>query len=85
MFSVDGATLLTGAVSIAANYSSSSALMVDGKLLMWGSNSNGALGRGELVTTTFNSSVPAPVVAGYSLTPFLVSLGRVRKVSEATS
>ncbi|TAG33232.1 MAG: hypothetical protein EAZ34_08080 [Polaromonas sp.] len=74
VFGADGVTLLTGAVSIAANYTNSSVLMADGKLLMWGSNFRGALGRGEPVGTAFaNSSVPAPVVAGSSLTPLLVS------------
>lgn len=72
--SPQGATALTGAVSISANYTGSSALMADGKLLMWGSNFRGALGRGEPVGSTFvNSPVPAPVVANAGLSALTIN------------
>ncbi len=68
--STDGATALTGAVSIAANYTSSSALMADGKLLMWGDSFKGGLGRGEAAGTSFvNSPTPSAVVADASRAP----------------
>ena len=74
--SADGTTFMTGATSIAASYTNSSALMADGKLLMWGSNFRGALGRGESLGTTFvNSPVPAPVVVNASGTPLIIPLG----------
>ena len=74
--SADGTTFMTGAISIAANYTNSSALMSDGKVLMWGANFRGALGRGEAPGTTFvNSPVPAPVVANATLGPLVISLG----------
>ena len=74
--SPQGATALTGAVSIAASYTGSSALMADGKLLMWGSNFRGALGRGDTVNSSglwVNSPVPAPVVANAALAALTVS------------
>jgi alpha-tubulin suppressor-like RCC1 family protein len=70
----NGTGVLSGAVSIAANYTNSSALMADGKLMMWGANFRGALGRGEAVGTVFvNSPLPAPVVAGAALTPLVIN------------
>ena len=72
--STDSLTQLTGIVSIAAGYNSSTALQSDGTVLMWGSNFNGTLGRGEPANTVFGSSpVPAPVVVNAAKAPLKIA------------
>lgn len=72
--STDSLTQLSGIVSIAAGYISSTALQSDGTVLMWGGNFNGALGRGEPVNTRFVASpVPAPVVINTAKAPLKIA------------
>jgi alpha-tubulin suppressor-like RCC1 family protein len=63
---------LSGIVSIAAGYGSSTALKADGTVLMWGDNFRGALGRGDSANpngTWGDSPVPAPVVINAAKDP----------------